>query len=58
MPGPNAMDSLVCDRDLQAVSFEDWLVIKDLEEKAAIEPSPRKKFCTVESMLEGLNATR
>jgi len=57
-PGPAALDALTKERDLQVVSFDDWLVIKELEEKAAPEPSPRKKFSTVEGMIEGLNATR
>jgi adrenodoxin-NADP+ reductase len=57
-PGPSALDALTKERNLQAISFDDWLVIKELEEKAAPEPSPRKKFSTVEGMIEGLNATR
>jgi adrenodoxin-NADP+ reductase len=57
-PGPEALDALIKERNLQAISFDDWLVIKELEEKAAPEPSPRKKFSTVEGMVEGLNATR
>ena len=57
-PGPDALDVLTKERNLQAISFDDWLVIKELEEKAAPEPAPRKKFSTVEGMIEGLNATR
>ncbi len=57
-PGPDALDTLTQERNLQVVSFDDWLVIKELEEKAAPEPSPRKKFSTVEGMIEGLNAAR
>jgi NADPH-dependent glutamate synthase beta subunit-like oxidoreductase len=57
-PGPDALDALTKERNLQPISFDDWLVIQELEEKAAPEPSPRKKFSTVEDMIEGLNATR
>ena len=57
-PGPRAFDKLVNGRDLQVVSYDDWLVIKMLEETAAPEPSPRKKFSTVEAMIEGLNTAR
>ncbi|NKB22629.1 MAG: NAD(P)-binding protein [Alphaproteobacteria bacterium] len=56
--GPDALDALTKERNLQTVSFDDWLVIKELEENAAPEPSPRKKFSTVEGMIEGLNAAR
>ena len=57
-PGPGALDTLTKERNLQAISFDDWLVIKELEEKAAPEQAPRKKFSTVKGMIEGLNATR
>ena len=57
-PGSKAMDNLCINRNLQAITFDDWLVIKGLEERAAIEPSPRKKFNTVNAMLEGLNSSR
>ena len=56
--GPKGMDTFVKDRGLQAITFDDWLLIKELEEKAATEPAPRRKFYTVETMLEALNSTR
>ncbi len=53
-PGPHAFDLLVVERGLSPVSFDDWLVIKELEENAASEAAPRRKFPTVEEMLSGL----
>ena len=57
-PGPNELNNLVIERSLQVVSYDDWLIIKMLEEAAAPEPSPRKKFSTIEGMIAGLNAAR
>ena len=57
-PGPEKLNNLVNERKLQSVSFDDWLIIKMLEETAAPEPSPRKKFSTIEGMIAGLNAAR
>ncbi len=56
--GPKGMDVFTKERGLQAITFDDWLVIRKLEEDAATEPAPRRKFYTVESMLEGLNSAR
>ena len=53
-PGPQAMDALIGRRKLQAVNFDDWLVIKRLEEQAASDGAPRKKFATVKDMLAAL----
>jgi ferredoxin--NADP+ reductase len=53
-PGPDAFDHLVVERELKPVTFDDWLIIKELEEKAATDPAPRRKFATVEEMLDGL----
>ena len=57
-PGPEKLSNLVNERKIQSVSFDDWLIIKMLEETAAPEPSPRKKFSTIEGMIAGLNAAR
>ena len=53
-PGPDAFDRLAIERGLSPVSFDDWLVIKELEENAASAPAPRRKFPTVGEMLSGL----
>ncbi len=57
-PGPEKLNNLLNERKLQSVSFDDWLIIKMLEETAATAPSPRKKFSTIEDMIAGLNAAR
>ena len=57
-PGPEELNKLTNERNLQVVSYDDWLIIKMLEETAASEPSPRKKFSTIEGMMAGLNAAR
>ncbi len=54
-PGPEAFDALAAERGIRTVSFEDWIVIKGLEEGAATDPSPRRKFVTVDDMLAGLD---
>ncbi|MEE2955133.1 MAG: FAD-dependent oxidoreductase [Pseudomonadota bacterium] len=54
-PGPDLFDSLIDSRKLRQVSFEDWLAIKQSEEEAATPPAPRRKFNTVEQMIQNLN---
>lgn len=54
-PGPDAFDALAAGRGIRTVSFDDWIVIKRLEEGAATDPAPRRKFVTVEEMLAGLD---
>ena len=49
-----AFDALAAERRLNPLSFDDWQRIKELEEKAASDPAPRRKFSTVEEMLAGL----
>lgn len=56
-PGPKALDLLATERKLQAISFDDWLIIKGLEEDQAPNLAPRKKFSTVQEMIEGLNSS-
>lgn len=53
-PGPDAFDALAAERNLNPLSFDDWQRIKELEEQAASDPAPRRKFSTVEEMLAGL----
>ncbi len=53
-PGPKGLDALIGRRKLHAVSFDDWLVINRLEEKAAADGAPRRKFATVKDMLASL----
>jgi ferredoxin--NADP+ reductase len=57
-PGPDGFDRLVREHGLDPVSFDDWLVIKRLEEAAASAGAPRRKFTTVKEMLEALSRER
>jgi len=57
-PGPDALDALIAERDLDAVSFDDWLVLKQLEEDAADDAAPRRKFTDVGDMLKDLGTAR
>ena len=57
-PGPDAFDRLVREGGLDPVSFDDWLVIRRLEEAAATPPAPRRKFTTVKEMLDSLARER
>ena len=53
-PGPPGLDALIGRRKLHAVGFDDWLIIKRLEEQAASGDAPRRKFSTVREMLSAL----
>ncbi len=55
-PGPDALDRLADDRGLRLTTYEDWLSIKKMEEEAASHPAPRRKFTTVEEMLQALDS--
>ena len=57
-PGPDALDRLIVRRKLRPVSFDDWLVINRLEERAAAPGAPRRKFSTVKEMLSSLAAAK
>ena len=56
-PGPNAMDKLIAERSMKTVDYTDWLKLKDLEESAASDGAPRKKFTTVAEMILALEKT-
>ena len=57
-PGPAALDALLAARRVRAVSFDDWLVINRLEEEAADEAAPRRKFSTIKDMLAALETAQ
>jgi len=57
-PGPAALDALIADRSLTAVSFEDWLILNRLEQEAAGAGAPRRKFSHVADMLAALEKAR
>ena len=59
--GPRALDDLLAERGARVVTYPDWQVINRLEEQAASEKAPRRKFITTDEMLaalekEGANA--
>lgn len=56
--GPAGFDALLSAKDVRSVTFDDWLIIKELEEASAGEQSPRRKFSTVEEMLVALDKTK
>ena len=53
-PGRKALESLLRDRNVRSVSFDDWKKIDAAEIANAESPRPRKKFVTVEAMLDVL----
>lgn len=57
-PGPDGLDALLARRKVRVVGFDDWLVIKRLEEEAAANGAPRRKFSTVKDMLNALAKER
>ncbi|MBR0551066.1 FAD-dependent oxidoreductase [Stakelama marina] len=50
-PGRPALDRLIADRSLEAVTFRDWQRIDTAEISRAREGSPREKFTSVEDLL-------
>ena len=54
-PSSDGVDRLLADRGVRSVSYEEWLKIEAVEEdRGQAEGRPRKKFLTVDSMLETL----
>jgi NADPH-dependent glutamate synthase beta subunit-like oxidoreductase len=54
-PGRDALQSMLQDRNVRAVSFDDWKKIEAAEFVNAEEGRPRKKFVSVEAMLDVLD---
>jgi NADPH-dependent glutamate synthase beta subunit-like oxidoreductase len=50
-PGPAALDALLTQRKVRAVSFTDWLKIDAAERAAAAPGTPRRKFTGAAEML-------
>lgn len=55
--GPDGLDGFVKDHDLRVTTYKDWMTLKGMEEGAADDPTPRKKYSTVEEMLTALGTT-
>lgn len=56
--GGPGFDALAARKGFRAVTFDDWLIIKRLEEASAGEKSPRRKFSTVATMLDALDKSK
>ena len=54
--GRQGLEQLLNQRDKSWINFDDWQRLEALEEAAADEAAPRRKFVTVEDMLDALNA--
>lgn len=52
--GQAEFDKLATERGLNVVTFDDWLTLKQMEEDAADDEAPRRKFTRVEDMLAAL----
>ena len=54
--GPGDFDRIAAERRLRVVSYPEWQVIDRLEEEAAPDGAPRRKFPTPDAMLDALDA--
>jgi len=54
-PGRKALQTMLRDRNVRAVSFDDWKKIEAAEFANAEEGRPRKKFVSIETMLDVLD---
>tara|TARA_B100000029_G_scaffold26016_1_gene25550 strand:+ start:463 stop:1764 length:1302 start_codon:yes stop_codon:yes gene_type:complete len=54
-PGRSALESLLTERKIRRVSFEDWKSIEAVEIANAPEGAPRRKFVSIEEMLGALS---
>lgn len=55
-PGPAGLDAFVTENNLKVTDYDDWMTLKGLEENAAPDPTPRKKYSRVEEMLVALDS--
>ena len=54
-PGRKAFEVALKARGIRSVSFDDWKRIDEMERAAADGAAPRRKFVTVEEMLDALD---
>ena len=58
-PGRTAFQAALKERGVRSVNFDDWKRIDELEQAAAADgAAPRRKFVTVEEMLDALDGGR
>ncbi len=54
-PGRRALEALLAERKVRAVSYDDWQRIDAVEVAAAVGPAPRRKLTTLREMLAVLD---
>ncbi len=54
-PGRGALETLLAERKIRSVSYEDWKKIEAAESENAEGEHPRKKFTTIQEMLDVLD---
>jgi len=54
-PGRRAFEVALKARGIRSVSFDDWKRIDEMERAAADGAAPRRKFVTIEEMLDALD---
>jgi len=54
--GPAGLDSYARAHKLRTTSYDDWVTLKELEERAVADPTPRQKFSRVADMLDALDS--
>lgn len=55
-PGTDGLDAFAKEHNLRLTNYDDWLAIKQQEENAVPDPTPRQKFSRVEDMLAALDS--
>ncbi len=53
-PGRDALDTLLAERGVRVVHFEDWKRLEEEEVARALQPQPREKFTAIDDMIEHL----
>jgi len=54
--GRAGLDELLTSRGVRVVSYEEWQKIEQAEVNAATPPAPRKKFTSIQAMLDALDS--
>jgi len=52
MPGPDGLDKLLGERDVEVIDYSGWQIIAEAEAEAASGNAPRRKFPNIQDMLE------
>lgn len=54
-PGREALEALLKDRDVRCLTYQDWQTIDAAEVAAAKPGAPRRKFVTIDTMIDALD---